>query len=92
MLTGNGSCYRHGVFRMALRQQNIEIRFTRRYMTPINRNAERFLETVLGEWVYASSCNSSSEHEQTLDPWLHDCNCHRHILTSTSTQQSADPA
>jgi transposase InsO family protein len=77
VLTDNGSCYRHGIFRMTLRQQNIKHRFTRPYTPRTNGKAERFIKTTLGEWAYARSYQNSAEREQNLDPWLHDYNFHR---------------
>ena len=77
VLTDNGSCYRHGTFRMILHQQHIKQRFTRPYTPRTNGKAERFIQTALREWAYARSyLNSLDRHEQ-LDLWLHDYNFHR---------------
>jgi transposase InsO family protein len=89
VLTDNGSCYRHGTFRMTLRQQHIKHRFTRPYTPRTNGKAERFIQTALGEWAYARSYQNSAEREQTLDPWLHDYNFHRpHASLNLNTPAS----
>jgi transposase InsO family protein len=89
VLTDNGSCYRHGIFRMTLRQQHIQHRFTRPYTPRTNGKAERFIQTTLREWAYARSYQNSAEREQTLDPWLHDYNFHRpHASLNLNTPAS----
>jgi Transposase and inactivated derivatives len=77
VLTDNGACYRHWLFRKTLRQQHIKHRFTRPYTPRTNGKAERFIQTTLREWAYARSYQNSTEREEQLDPWLHDYNFHR---------------
>jgi transposase InsO family protein len=77
VLTDNGSCYRHWLFRQTLRRQNIKHRFTRPYTPRTNGKAERFIQTALREWAYARTYQNSSERHRQLDPWLHDYNFHR---------------
>src|SRR5208283_339172 len=77
VLTDNGSCYRHGIFRMTLHQQHVQHRFTRPYTPRTNGKAERFIQTALREWAYARCYQNSSERERNLDLWLHDYNFHR---------------
>jgi transposase InsO family protein len=77
VLTDNGSCYKHGVFRRILHQQHVQHRFTRPYTPRTNGKAERFIPTALREWAYARSYQNSAERERHLDLWLHDYNFHR---------------
>ena len=77
MLTDNGACYRHWLFRQTLRRQHLKHRFTKPYTPRTNGKAERFIQTALREWAYARSYNNSSERELQLNPWLHDYNFHR---------------
>ena len=77
VLTDNGSCYRHWLFRKLLHQQHIKHRFTRPYTPRTNGKAERFIQTTLREWAYAHSYNNSAQRTEMLDPWLHNYNFHR---------------
>jgi len=77
VLTDNGSCYRHWLFRKTLHDQHVKHRFTRIYTPRTNGKAERFIQTALREWAYARSYQNSNERESQLDPWLHDYNFHR---------------
>jgi len=77
VLTDNGSCYRHWLFRKTLHDQHVKHRFTRIYTPRTNGKAERFIQTALREWAYARSYQNSSERESQLDLWLHDYNFHR---------------
>ena len=77
VLTDNGSCYRHWIFRKTLHDQHVKHRFTRIYTPRTNGKAERFIQTAIREWAYARSYQNSAERENQLDPWLHDYNFHR---------------
>src|ERR1035438_922037 len=77
VLTDNGSCYNHWLFRSLLHRQHVKHRFTRPYTPRTNGKAERFIQTALREWAYARSYLHSMEREQQLDLWLHDYNFHR---------------
>jgi transposase InsO family protein len=77
VLTDNGSCYRHWLFRKTLHDQHVKHRFTRIYTPRTNGKAERFIQTALREWAYARSYQNSAERESQLEPWLHDYNFHR---------------
>ncbi|MGH9625830.1 MAG: IS481 family transposase [Bryobacteraceae bacterium] len=77
VLTDNGSCYRHWLFRKLLHRQHVKHRFTRPYTPRTNGKAERFIQTALREWAYARSYQNSEEREQQLEPWLHEYNFHR---------------
>lgn len=77
VLTDNGSCYRHWLFRKTLAQQHIKHRFTKPYTPRTNGKAERFIQTALREWAYARAYQTSLDRHLQLDPWLHDYNFHR---------------
>ena len=77
VLTDNGSCYKHWLFRKTLWDQRIKHRFTRPYTPRTNGKAERFIQTALREWAYARSYQNSAERTEQLDTWLHDYNFHR---------------
>ena len=77
VLTDNGSCYKHWLFRKTLCDQHVKHRFTRPYTPRTNGKAERFIQTALREWAYARSYQHSAEREELLDLWLHDYNLHR---------------
>jgi transposase InsO family protein len=89
VLTDNGSCYRHWLFRKSLREQHVKHRFTRIYTPRTNGKAERFIQTALREWAYARSYRNSLERTEQLDPWLHDYNFHRpHASLNLNTPAS----
>jgi transposase InsO family protein len=77
VLTDNGPCYRHWLFRKILHQQHVRQRFTRIYTPRTNGKAERLIQTALREWAYARSYQHSLQREQQLPLWLHDYNFHR---------------
>jgi transposase InsO family protein len=77
VLTDNGSCYKHWLFRKLLHRQHVKHRFTRPYTPRTNGKAERFIQTALREWAYARSYQNSQQRLGQLDPWLHDYNFHR---------------
>jgi transposase InsO family protein len=81
LLTDNGSCYRHGLFRKLLHHQHVKHSFTRAYRPQTNGKAERFIQTALREWAYARSYHDSQERLLSLDPWLHHYNFHRPHLS-----------
>ena len=77
VLTDNGSCYKHWLFRRLLHRQHVKHRFTRPYTPRTNGKAERFIQTALREWAYARSYQNSLQRLEQLDPWLHNYNFHR---------------
>ena len=44
---------------------------------PDNGKAERFIQSSIREWAYATPFNSSAEREHAMHPWLHDYNTAR---------------
>jgi transposase InsO family protein len=77
ILTDNGACYRSRAFRHACDLLGIRHRFTRPYRPRTNGKAERFIQTLIREWAYATAYNNSAERTARLPPWLHHYNWHR---------------
>src|SRR5581483_1382850 len=50
---------------------------TRPYTPQTNGKAERFIQTALREWAYATAFEHSEQRRQALLPWLHRYNWHR---------------
>ena len=78
VLTDNGSCYRRSrQFRAACKSLGLRHIFTRPYTPRTNGKAERFIQTALREWAYATAFNTSDERAEQLPRWLHRYNWHR---------------
>jgi transposase InsO family protein len=77
VLTDNGSCYRSRQFRSECRRLGLKHIFTRPYTPRTNGKAERFIQTALREWAYATAFNTSAERADQLPHWLHRYNWHR---------------
>jgi transposase InsO family protein len=77
VMTDNGSCYRSGAFREACRQFGIKHIRTKPYTPQTNGKAERFIQTALREWAYATAFNTSDQRRQELPRWLHRYNWNR---------------
>ena len=50
---------------------------SRPYRPQTNGKAERFIQTMLREWAYAATFQTSLQREQALRPWLRYYNLHR---------------
>jgi transposase InsO family protein len=77
LLTDNGSAYLSYEFAAACRALNIRHRRTRPYTPRTNGKAERVIQTLLREWAYRFTFNTSAERSQLLSPYLHFYNRHR---------------
>jgi transposase InsO family protein len=77
VMTDNGSCYKSNAFRDACRQLAIRHLRTKPYTPQTNGKAERFIQTALREWAYATAFNTSAERRAELPRWLHRYNWHR---------------
>ncbi|MCU1244400.1 MAG: transposase [Acidobacteria bacterium] len=77
LLTDNGSAYLSYEFAAACRALNIRHRRTRPYTPRTNGKAERVIQTLLREWAYRFTFNSSVERSNLLSPYLHFYNRHR---------------
>jgi transposase InsO family protein len=77
LLSDNGSCYRSQKFRHACQQMQIKHRRTRPYTPRTNGKAERFIQTALREWAYATHWQNSDQRDLQLQNWTDDYNQHR---------------
>jgi transposase InsO family protein len=73
VMTDNGSCYKSFAFARACKR--LRIKHIRTPQT--NGKAERFIQTALREWAYATAFNHSDQRRDALSPWLHRYNWHR---------------
>jgi transposase InsO family protein len=69
VMTDNGSAYRSKLFAQALQQAQARHVRTRPYTPRTNGKAERFIQTSLREWAYATPYASSFERAQAIQPW-----------------------
>ena len=77
VMTYNGSPYLSTAFREACAQLGIRHLRTKPYTPRTNGKAERFIQTALREWAYASAYRSSQRRAEALQRWLHHYNWHR---------------
>jgi transposase InsO family protein len=77
VMTDNGSCYRSKAFVRACNRLKVKPIRTRPYTPQTNGKAERFIQTALREWAYATAYNNSDERHCDLALWLHRYNWHR---------------
>jgi transposase InsO family protein len=69
LLSDNGSCYRSQKFREACHQMQMKHRRTRPYTPRTNGKAERFIQTALREWAYATHWDNSDQRDAQLQLW-----------------------
>ena len=77
VMTDNGSCYTSKAFAKACRRYGLKHIRTRPYTPKTNGKAERFIQTALLEWAYATAYPTSSHRAAELPVWLHRYNWHR---------------
>ena len=77
VMTDNGSCYRSFAFARACKRLRIKHIRTKPYTPQTNGKAERFIQTALREWAYATAFEHSDQRRDALPPWLHRYNWHR---------------
>jgi transposase InsO family protein len=77
VMTDNGSCYRSKAFARACKRLRIKHIRTKPYTPQTNGKAERFIQTALREWAYATAFQHSDQRRDALSPWLHRYNWHR---------------
>ena len=70
VMTDNGSAYKSRVFAQALAAHGIGHKRTRPYTPKTNGKAERFIQTSIREWAYATPFASSAERSRAMHPWL----------------------
>jgi transposase InsO family protein len=76
-MTDNGACYKSHAFRNACKALGLRHIRTKPYTPKTNGKAERFIQTSLREWAYATAYPTSDDRKAALDPWLHNYNWHR---------------
>jgi transposase InsO family protein len=77
VMTDNGSCYRSKAFANACKELRVKHIKIKPYTPQTNGKAERFIQTALREWAYATAFEHSDQRRQALLPWLHRYNWHR---------------
>jgi transposase InsO family protein len=77
VMTDNGSCYRSKAFAQACTQLGLKHIRTRPFTPQTNGKAERFIQTALREWAYATAFENSDQRKNKLPHWLHRYNWHR---------------
>ena len=77
VMTDNGSCYRSRAFARACKKLGLRHIFTKPYTPKTNGKAERFIQTALREWAYATAFPNSDQRTAELPRWLHRYNWHR---------------
>lgn len=82
VMTDNGSCYRSTAFASACKQLRVKHIKIRPYTPQTNGKAERFIQTALREWAYASAARRSC-HGSTATTGI------GHMLASPKNHPSA---
>ena len=77
VMTDNGSAYISYRFRDLCKSQNLRHLRIKPHTPQTNGKVERFIQTLLREWAYRFSYNSSEERSRWLEPYLHFYNFHR---------------
>ena len=77
VMTDKGACYRSRAFRDACKTHRLKHVRTRPYTPKTNGKAERFIQTALREWAYATAYETSEHRAEELPRWLHRYNWHR---------------
>lgn len=77
VMTDNGGCYKSHAFREACAALGIRHIRTRPYSPQTNGKAERFIQTALREWAYATAFDTSQQRGAALPEWQHRYNWHR---------------
>ena len=78
VMTDNARNYRVSkLFQDALAAAGIRHLLTRPYRPQTNGKAERFNQTLLQEWAYATVWGHNQHRTNSLPRWLHDYNWHR---------------
>lgn len=71
VMTDNGSAYKSKAFAHAIAARGLKHKRTRPYTPRTNGKAERFIQTSIREWAYASPFHSSADRTRAMHPWLH---------------------
>lgn len=77
VMTDNGSCYKSRLWATTCKQLGVKHIRTRPYTPQTNGKAERFIQTALREWAYATAFVTSDQRRHELPRWIHRYNWHR---------------
>ena len=77
IMTDNGSCYLSKAFARACKQLGVKHIKIKPYTPQTNGKAERFIQTAVREWAYATAFEHSQQRHSALPIWLHRYNWHR---------------
>ena len=77
VMTDNGSPFRSHAWRALCASLDIRHKRTRPYTPRTNGKVERLIQTLLREWAYRFTYESSAERKRWLQPYLHFYNYHR---------------
>lgn len=87
VMTDHGSAFKSRLFATAIQAHGLTHKRTRPYTPRTNGKAERFIQTSLREWAYASPFHSSNERAQAMPAWL----CHYNSLRPHSALAGKPP-
>src|SRR5215470_15127277 len=68
VMTDNGSCYRLKAFAPACTQLGLKRVRTRPFTPQANGKTERFIQTALREWAYATAFENSEQRKKSVAP------------------------
>lgn len=77
VMTDNGSAYKSELFAGAMVAHGLKHKRTRPYTPKTNGKAERFIQTSIREWAYATPFETSAARTAAMHPWLHAYNTTR---------------
>jgi transposase InsO family protein len=77
VMTDNGSAFKSQLFARAIADHGLTHKRTRPYTPKTNGKAERFIQTSIREWAYATPFNTSADRTRAMHPWLHAYNTTR---------------
>jgi len=77
VMTDNGSAFKSQLFARAIADHGLRHKRTRPYTPKTNGKAERFIQTSIREWAYATPFNTSADRTRAMHPWLHAYNTTR---------------
>jgi transposase InsO family protein len=77
VLTDNGAAYLSDAFALSAERRHVRRYRTRPRRPQTNGKAERFIQTLIREWAYATSYPSSWRRTRALRPWLRSYNTQR---------------
>lgn len=77
VMTDNGACYKSHAFAAACKALKLRHVRTKPYTPRTNGKAERFIQTAIREWAYATAYQTSQQRARDLPKWTHMYNWHR---------------